>query len=118
METGFQTLDLLFDTPMNRVVTILLNRPEALNALNSKVIEELDKAIDVIEDRKRELRAVVVRGAGEKAFVAGADISEMVKLSPPEARNFLHAAQSVLNRFETLTLPVIAAVNGYAFGGG
>ncbi|MHA2169308.1 MAG: enoyl-CoA hydratase/isomerase family protein [Candidatus Kariarchaeaceae archaeon] len=114
----FETLELNFNTPMDNVVTVVFNRPAALNALNSKVITELNTAIDEIEIQTHSLRAIVLTGAGDKAFIAGADISEMVRLSPGEARNFLHSAQSVLNRLEELPVPVIAAINGYAFGGG
>ncbi|MHA2252073.1 MAG: enoyl-CoA hydratase/isomerase family protein [Candidatus Kariarchaeaceae archaeon] len=113
-----ETMELKFNTPIEKVVTLTFNRPNALNALNSQVIKEIGLAIDEIEKNKGDIRAVVVTGAGDKAFIAGADISEMVKLSPPEARNFLHSAQSALNRFEMLPLPVIAAINGYALGGG
>lgn len=114
----FETLELKFDTPMDNVVTLTFNRPNALNALNSQVFAEFNVAIDEMEKLKHSLRAIVLTGAGDKAFIAGADISEMVKLSPGEARNFLHSAQTVLNRLEDLPVPVIAAINGYAFGGG
>ena len=82
----------LLNDPFEKVAKIVINRPDKFNALNSEVIKELDLAINEIEYRKKEIWAVVVTGAGEKAFIAGADIAEMVKMTPPEARYFLHSA--------------------------
>ncbi len=117
MDYEFKTLKLLYDTPIKNTVTLIFSRPDALNALNAKMIEELNLVINDIEYNQEKIKAVIVTGEG-KAFVAGADISEMVKLSPVEARNFLHNAQQVLNRLEALPIPVIAKINGYALGGG
>ena len=118
MEFNYRTIKLLLNDPFEKVAKIVINRPEKFNALNSEVIKELDLAINEIEYRKKEIWAVIVTGAGEKAFVAGADIAEMVKMTPPEARYFLHSAQQTLNRLESLPMPVIAAINGFALGGG
>lgn len=118
MGYDFQTLELKFNAPMDKVAIITFNRPKSLNALNSQVIREFGAAIAEVEKQKDDLRALIIEGAGDRAFVAGADISEMVKLSPPEARNFLYTIQQVLNQLEALPLPVIAAMNGYALGGG
>jgi enoyl-CoA hydratase len=118
MEFDYKTIKLLLNDPFEKVAKIVINRPDKLNAINSEVIKELDLAINEIEYRKKEIWAVIVTGSGDKAFIAGADIAEMVKLSPPEARYFLYSAQQMLNRLENLPMPVIAAINGTALGGG
>lgn len=115
--TEFSTLTLTYDDPIEKVAKITFDRPKSLNALNSHVIRDLELAISELEINDRGIRALVVTGAG-KAFVAGADISEMSNMTPPEARNFLYSAQQVLNRLEQLPFPVIAQINGYALGGG
>lgn len=97
--------------------TITINRPKVLNALNKKVLFELKQAVSDIEQNKN-IRAVVITGAGEKSFVAGADISEMKNCSSIEAENFSHIGQMVFDSLENLKCPVIACVNGYALGGG
>lgn len=96
---------------------ITLNRPDKLNALNRATLAELDLAVAAAE-KDQEVHAVVVTGAGDKAFVAGADISELNTLGPVEAKEFALKGQAVFNRFERLTKPAIAAVNGFALGGG
>jgi len=101
----------------DRVATITINRPEVLNALNSKTMDELETVIEEIE-KNAEIRAVIVTGAGEKAFVAGADISEIALLDGPNGKAFSQRGQMIFNRLEGLDRPVIAAVNGYALGGG
>jgi len=98
--------------------SIIITREKALNALNSEVLQELNSTIDLIEEKISEIRILTIRGAGEKAFVAGADIAEMVRLTPIKAREFLTFGQRVLDRIEQLSIPVIAIVNGYALGGG
>ena len=113
----FETINLEFDKPRPNVATLTFSRPNALNALNSQVSEDLRKAIEMVEEN-RNLRALIVTGDGDKAFIAGADIAEMVKLTPPQARNFLYTLQHLLNRFERLSIPIIARINGYALGGG
>lgn len=97
--------------------TITINRPEKLNALNVATISELDAAVSEIEADDG-VAAVVITGAGDKAFVAGADISELATLGPVEAKEFAIRGQEVFRRLERLGKPVVAAVNGYALGGG
>jgi enoyl-CoA hydratase len=96
---------------------ITVNRPKALNALNTATLAEMDAVVSGIAT-DRAIRAVIITGAGEKAFVAGADIAEMRPMSATEARNWVRVGQSVLKRLECLPQPVIAAVNGFALGGG
>ena len=98
------------------VATITINRPEALNALNSAVLDELNAVIDGIDTAV--VRAVVLTGAGEKSFVAGADIGEMSTLTKAEGEAFGKKGNDVFRKLETLPVPVIAAVNGFALGGG
>ena len=99
---------------IDHVAVITIDRPKALNALNPATLAALDAAIDQVGDA----RAVVITGGGEKAFVAGADISVMAKLSAIEAGQFAAMGQRVFDRLEALPMPVIAAVNGFALGGG
>lgn len=107
----------LIDRKESGVALIIINRPKALNAINPSVIEGLAEGLDALE-ADPELRCVVVAGAGEKAFVAGADISVMADFGPIEAEALAGRGQAVLNRFATLSVPVIAAVDGFALGGG
>jgi enoyl-CoA hydratase len=94
-----------------------LNRPKALNALNTQTVRELGELIGAV-DADRALKALVLTGAGEKAFVAGADIAEMSALGPIDARRFAEVGQRTFERLEGLPIPTIAAVNGFALGGG
>lgn len=94
---------------------LTLNRPKALNALNEALLQELDEALCALQE---EARVIVITGSGEKAFAAGADISAMQAMSPKEAQHFSRAGQAVMNRIANLRPIVIAAVNGYALGGG
>ncbi|MBI2923018.1 MAG: enoyl-CoA hydratase/isomerase family protein [Planctomycetes bacterium] len=96
---------------------ITVNRPEKLNALNSQVIADLDEAFAAAA-KDDTVRAVVLTGVGEKAFVAGADIAEMAALGPSEARRFAECGQRAFDRIENCGKPVVAAVNGFALGGG
>ncbi len=99
------------------VATVTINRPEKLNALNSATVEELDLCFaDLGADTA--VKVIILTGAGEKAFVAGADIGEMADLNASAAERFAARGQSVMNRIERLGKPVIAAVNGFALGGG
>jgi enoyl-CoA hydratase/carnithine racemase len=99
------------------VATVTINRPKVLNALNTQTLDELRRAVlDLKQDEK--VRAVIVTGAGEKAFVAGADINELAVLSPTAGREHALAGQHVFDLIENLGKPVIAAINGYALGGG
>lgn len=100
-----------------KTAVITINRPQALNALNAQVLTELQSALNDIENDAN-VGAVIITGAGEKAFVAGADIAYMKDMSPLEAKKFSLLGQAVLNKIETMPLPVIAAVNGFALGGG
>src|SRR5512137_447096 len=94
-----------------------MNRPKALNALNAATLRDLGALLGEVEG-DRTLRALVVTGGGEKAFVAGADIAEMSGLSPLQARAFAEVGQRTFERLEGLGIPTIAAVNGFALGGG
>jgi enoyl-CoA hydratase len=99
------------------VGTITLNRPEALNALSLEMLDQLDAVLDAIE-HDTEIRAVIITGAGEKAFSAGADIAAMREASALEARSYAQRGHQVTSRLESFPRPIIAAVNGYALGGG
>ncbi|MCE8011760.1 enoyl-CoA hydratase-related protein [Billgrantia desiderata] len=99
------------------VVRLTINRPKALNALNSAVLTELEALLTELEKRS-DLRALLITGAGEKAFVAGADITEMRTKTPEEARAFASQALRTIKRLETLPVPVVALVNGFCLGGG
>lgn len=95
---------------------ITINRPKALNALNSTVLEELDKTLDGVD--LESIRCLILTGAGEKSFVAGADIGEMSSLTKAEGEAFGKKGNDVFRKIETFPIPVIAAVNGFALGGG
>ena len=95
---------------------ITINREQALNALNSEVLDDLDKVIDGID--LETVRAVVLTGAGEKSFVAGADIGEMSTLTKAEGEAFGKKGNDIFRKIETCPIPFIAAVNGFALGGG
>ena len=99
------------------VAIIKFNRPKALNAINPAVLAEVNSALETIESDP-DTRVLVLTGEGEKAFVAGADISHMVNLSPLEGRKFSREGHNLLFRLERLPIPVIACVNGFALGGG
>lgn len=99
------------------VATLTFNRPKAMNALNSALLDELSSALYQIA-ADASVHVLVLTGAGEKAFVAGADISELAVLTPLQAKLFIDKGQSVISRLGELPIPVIAAVNGYALGGG
>jgi enoyl-CoA hydratase len=101
----------------DRVGLITFNRPKALNALNQALLDELDEVLGRIAEQEN-IRAVVLTGAGNKAFVAGADITELVKLNPLQTKNCSARGHAILSKIESLSQPVIAAVNGYALGGG
>ena len=98
------------------VGTITINRPKALNALNSQVLDELNATLDAVD--LATTRALVLTGAGEKSFVAGADIGEMSTLTKAEGEAFGKKGNDVFRKLETFPIPVIAAVNGFALGGG
>lgn len=116
MAYEFKTLKL---TTQNGIWTLEIHRPESLNALNNQVLAEMGESIRLISEMNFEdARALIVTGHGEKAFVAGADIKEMLNLTPDEALQFGKKGQSVFHELSLLKIPVIAAVNGFALGGG
>jgi enoyl-CoA hydratase len=102
---------------IENVAVIKFNRPKALNAINPDVLQELHAALDDITEDPA-VKVLVLTGEGDKAFVAGADISFMVKLSPLGLKNFSRVGQDLLFRLEALPIPVVACVNGFALGGG
>jgi enoyl-CoA hydratase len=99
------------------VAVLTINRPEALNALNSKVLEELAHFVDAAA-KDMALRVVIMTGAGPKSFIAGADIAEMSGLTPVENRHFAGLGAGMLRKMEHMHVVWIAAINGFAFGGG
>ena len=99
------------------IAIIKINRPKALNALNQATLKELELVIDDLNQNKK-VKAVIVTGEGKKAFVAGADISEMKDMSVKEAKKFSLLGHRVFNKIEESTKIFIAAINGYALGGG
>ena len=101
----------------DRIGRVTVNRPDKLNALNRATLEELDLAFRSMA-KDPSVGAVILTGSGTKAFVAGADINELARQSPIEGREYALFGQEVLHRIETLGKPVLAAVNGYALGGG
>ena len=103
--------------PQAEIAIIKINRPEALNALNTDVIFELSRTIDIVSVDD-DIKAVIITGVGERSFCAGADISYMVGITPIMAEKYATSAQEVLNKIEKLEKPVIAAINGFALGGG
>ena len=106
---------LIFDVA-DRIATITVNRPDKLNALNDATIAELGRAIDEANARA-DVAAVLLTGAG-RSFIAGADISELENQSPLEAQRRARAGQAIFRRFETSPKPTVAAINGFALGGG
>ena len=107
---------IIFDLEAD-IATITFNRPKALNALSSELLKEFAQALDDIAANEA-VRVVILTGSGEKAFVAGADITELATFDALQAKLFAKAGHDVLGRLQTLPIPVIAAVNGYALGGG
>lgn len=109
-------LSLLLD-PNTDILTIKVNRPSKMNALNVATIEELRRVMEYVDDEP-DVRGVIITGDGEKAFVAGADISEIAELNEMNGRKFAEKGQEVFRSIEECSKPVIAAVNGFALGGG
>src|ERR1700686_3934486 len=101
----------------NAIAYVTVNRPKVLNALNMATMEELRGAFHDIKNDKT-IRVVIFTGAGEKAFIAGADIGELAKHDAVSGKEYTHRGQSVLNLIENLGKPVIACINGFALGGG
>ncbi len=115
MKTSFETL--LTEVDENGICTLTVNRPKKLNALNSHVLDELDEALEAIIEEYT-IKGLIITGAGEKAFVAGADIKELSILDSESGAKTSQKGQAVFQKIEDLTIPVVAAVNGYALGGG
>ena len=112
--SDFQTIQT--ETDADGVLTITLDRPDALNALSQQLVAELSKAMRLA--RRDDVKGVVITGAGEKAFAAGADISEFAGMEPLDAHRFAARGQAVFTAIENTPKPVVAAVNGFALGGG
>ena len=100
------------------IAIITINRPQALNAINKMVMTELNSFFGQDYKTIEGLKSVIITGAGDKAFVAGADIAELVKMNPLEGKSFSRKGQKVFSKIEDLPIPAIAAVNGFALGGG
>ncbi|WP_413584220.1 enoyl-CoA hydratase/isomerase family protein [Bdellovibrio sp. HCB274] len=116
---GFNYKTLLLEQKANGVWLLTINRPDALNALNSTVLEEMGEALRQIGEMPYvDARALVITGSGEKAFVAGADIKEINALDEEKGMIFAQRGQAVFHELTLLKIPVIAAVNGFALGGG
>lgn len=107
----------LLTTIENAVLTITVNRPDKLNALNKKTVAEISEAVKSGESDTT-VKAIIITGAGSKSFVAGADIAEFVGLSVEQGMALAKTGQSVFKQIETCSKPIIAAVNGFALGGG
>src|ERR671914_620303 len=103
--------------PREEIAIIRINRQEALNAMNIDVIAELSRTIDIV-GADDGIKTIILTGAGERSFCAGADIAYMANIDPVQAEKYASSAQAVLNKIESLQKPVIAAVNGFSLGGG
>ncbi len=101
----------------NNIFIITINRPDKMNALNKDVIAELDAVIDEVY-KNPEIKSAIITGAGTKAFVAGADISEFIGLHPEQASELAKRGQNLFDKIENCPKPIVAAVNGFALGGG
>ena len=112
--TDFRNLSL---SVSDQILTIKINRPESLNALNAATIDELKKAVESAYDNA-DVAGIILTGSGEKAFVAGADIKEIAELTELNGRRFAENGQEVFAQIENCEKPIIAAVNGFALGGG
>lgn len=115
MSASYSTI--ILETDDHGIATVTINRPTTLNALNTKVLDELSGAFEVIRE-DGSIAAVIITGAGEKAFVAGADIKELRELDSSSAQEISRKGQQVFQLIENSRKPVVAAVNGYALGGG
>ena len=101
----------------NQIAYVTIDRPKVLNALNMATMQELKQAFAAIKDDD-EVRVAILTGAGEKAFVAGADIGELSQHTPVSAKEYTHKGQAIIDAIENLGKPVIACINGFALGGG
>jgi enoyl-CoA hydratase/carnithine racemase len=111
------TTDTILYAVSDGIATLTLNRPEVMNALNFDIVRALDERLQAIRFDP-EIRVVVITGAGEKAFCAGADLKERTNLSPEQVKAFLFLLRRVFEEIEQYAKPVVAAINGVAFGGG
>jgi enoyl-CoA hydratase len=111
---AFDNINLLIK---DNILTVIINRPSKLNALNHKTMEEIGTVMQQVYD-SREIKGVIFTGEGEKAFIAGADISEIAALTEVSSRKFAERGQEIFAMIENCPKPVIAAINGYALGGG
>lgn len=109
--------DLVLKKEAHQVLTLTLNRPERMNALNRPLLEALCREIEIVAARN-DIRAVIFAGAGEKAFCAGADLKERKGMTADQTRSFLRLIRGTMDLIEGLPMPTFAAVEGYAFGGG
>lgn len=117
MNLDYQTIKL--EQKENAVWVLTIHRPESLNALNGQVLNEMAEGIRQISEMDYEsAKALIITGAGDKAFVAGADIKEMMDMTADQAQQFAKKGHSVFHELNLLKIPVIAAVNGFALGGG
>ncbi|MDR1946167.1 MAG: enoyl-CoA hydratase/isomerase family protein [Desulfovibrio sp.] len=107
--------NLIFEVE-EKIALITMNRPKALNALNDDLLKDLNSALDDVESNAG-IKGAIITGAG-KAFVAGADISQMASYDPEQSRVYMTFAQKIFNRIEAIEKPIMAAVNGFALGGG
>ncbi|HEX6309117.1 MAG TPA: enoyl-CoA hydratase-related protein [Longimicrobiales bacterium] len=105
------------DRETDGIAVITVNRPDKLNALNADTVRQLDRVLREVRDDET-VRAIILTGAGEKAFVAGADIAELARMGPVEGVRISRDGQATFRMLETLPKPVIGAVNGFALGGG
>ena len=110
-------MELILKKLENGICTFTINRPDQYNALNKDVLTELDSKLDsIIEDT--DCRVIIITGSGDKAFIAGADIQEMLKMNENQAQEFSKIGQDLTIKMEECKIPIIAAVNGFALGGG
>lgn len=116
---GFDYKTIQFENKNHGIWQLTINRPEALNALNSTVLNEMAEVIRQISEMDFEsAKALIITGSGEKSFVAGADIKEMTEMNEDQAMQFARRGQTIFHELNLLKIPVVAAVNGFALGGG
>lgn len=115
MAASYENIDLTIHE--NGIAHLTINRPEKLNALNNAVLNELDSVFDTVSNDKR-IKALILKGAGDKAFVAGADISELANLDKKSGREASEKGQRIFQKIENCPRPVVAVVEGFTLGGG